>query len=99
MLCLRTVAAMPRRQRPALPVSPPPDYDSRRRKRAENIRVIQAKGAYVFYIEWYDPAADTSIEAPDHLDVTISCRKWKWLIEEYDKNLKRFHTVAFWLSQ
>ena len=86
MLCWRTVAAMPGRQCPALPVSPPSDYDSRRRKRAENIRVIQVKDAYAFYIEWYDPAADTSIEAPDHLDVTISCRKWKWLIEEYEKS-------------
>ncbi len=99
MRCLGTVPAMPRRQRPALPVSPPPDYDSRRRKRAENIRVIQAKDAYAFYIEWYDPTADTSIEAPDYLDVKISCRKWKWLVQENDKSLKRFHTVACWLSQ
>ena len=70
MLCLRTVAAMPRRQRPALPVSPPPDYDSRRRKRTENIRAVQVKDAYAFVLNGMTPP-QTLIEAPDHLDDNV----------------------------
>ena len=67
------------------------DADRRRRKRIFSLLVVQSTPEFTFYIQEFDLGAAPELAPPDPYDLTnISVRRWKWLMQQYHKALKRF---------
>jgi hypothetical protein len=65
--------------------------DERMRKRLRAIHVVQSQAAFRFCMTRRGAADCPAVEPPDALDATIPCRRWKWLMSNYDKGLKAHH--------
>ena len=70
-------------------MAPSCDVERRIQKRIYNIWVVESSAAYMRYLEGYSFGSVKDFYAPDPFDVSISCRRWKWLMREYDQTIKQ----------
>ena len=65
------------------------DVEQRTRKRIYNIWVVESSTSYMRYSQEVGFGSVEEVNAPDPFDVSISTRRWKWLMHEYDQAIKQ----------
>ena len=69
----------------------PADLPKRLGKRLRSILVVQSRTPFCFYAAFSLLGADIpTLVPPNAFDLSMSCRRWRWLMRSYDVSLKAF---------
>ena len=67
------------------------DYENRLRKRVRSVLLVQSQAPFCLYAAlWLLGAGVPQLAPPNAFDLSITCRRWRWLMRGYDLALKAF---------
>ena len=66
------------------------DFENRLRKRVRSVIEVQSQAIFCFRVHRILGEGVPQLATPNAFDLSITCRRWRWLMRGYDLALKAF---------